>query len=200
MEIAIPRACQPDEQRVALTPAGVQALIRAGHTVYFEHEAGTGAGFADVDYSAVGAQVLYSPAEVYARGDLLLTVDGVPEPAIAWLRPRQLLCGFLRLSVMQRRILAALAQVQISTLSYELIRDENGVLPVLLPMSEITGRLLPQLARAPARDAQRRARHTAGAVARRAFGRGGHSWRWNGRRQRSLRAERLGRAYNGARP
>jgi len=146
MEIAIPRACQPDEQRVALTPAGVHALIRAGHTVYVEHDAGTGAGFADIDYSDVGAQVLYSPAEVYARGDVLVTVDGVPEPAIDWLRPGQLLCGFLSLSVMQRRILAALARVQVSTLSYELIRYDDGVLPVLLPMSEIAGRLLPQLA------------------------------------------------------
>lgn len=146
MEIAIPRACQPDEQRVALTPAGVQALIRAGHTVYVERGAGIGAGFADVDYSVVGAQVLYSAAEVYARGDLLLTVDGIPEPAITWLRPGQLLCGFLRLSVIQRRVLAALAQAKISTLSYELIRYNDGVLPVLLPMSEIAGRLLPQLA------------------------------------------------------
>jgi len=146
MEIAIPRACQSDEQRVALTPAGVHALIRAGHTVYVEHGAGIGAGFADVDYSDVGAQVLYNPTEVYARGDLLVTVDGVPEPAIAWLRSSQLLCGFLSLSVMQRRILAALAHAQISTLSYELIRYDDGALPVLLPMSEIAGRLLPQLA------------------------------------------------------
>jgi alanine dehydrogenase len=146
MEIAIPRACQPDEQRVALTPAGAQALIRAGHTLYVEHDAGVGAGFADPDYIAAGAQVVYSTAEVYARGDLLVTVDGVPDWAIAWLRPGQLLCGFLRLSVMQRRKLEALAHARISTLSYELIRDDDGVLPVLLPMSEITGRLLPQLA------------------------------------------------------
>lgn len=146
MEITIPRACQPDEQRVALTPAGVQALIHAGHTVYVERDAGVGAGFADTDYVAVGAQVAYSAAEVYARGDLLVTVDGVPEAAIDWLRPNQLLCGFLGLSVIAQRVLAALARVRVSTLSYELIRYDDGELPVLLPMSEIAGRLLPQLA------------------------------------------------------
>lgn len=146
MDIAMPRACQPDEQRVALTPPGVQALTRAGHTVYVESGAGIGAGFSDSAFSAAGAQIVYGDAETIARGELLVTVDGVPARAIGWLRPDQLLCGFLGLSVIQRRVLAALAAAGVSTLSYELIRDDDGVLPVLTPMSEIAGRLLPQLA------------------------------------------------------
>lgn len=145
MNIAIPRACLNDELRVALTPAGVQGLVRAGHTVYIESGAGEGAGFADTAFSAAGGQVVYGTNETIARADLLLTVDGVPEAVVPWLRPGQILCGFLGLSIMQHRTLAALAAAQVTTLSYELIRAD-GVMPVLMPMSEITGRLLPQLA------------------------------------------------------
>ena len=97
MDIAIPLAILPDEQRVALTPAGVQALTRAGHTVYIERAAGSGAGFADSDFSAAGAQIVYGPREIYSRGDLLVTLDGVPEAALPVLRPGQVVCGFLRL-------------------------------------------------------------------------------------------------------
>jgi alanine dehydrogenase len=146
MEIAIPTAILPDEQRVALTPAGVQALSNDGHTVYIEHNAGVHAGFADGDYSDAGAQIVYGPQEIYLRGELLVTVDGVPESALPVLRHGQVLCGFLRLSLLPRSMLAALESAAISTLSYELIQRDDGALPVLLPMSEITGRLLPQLA------------------------------------------------------
>jgi alanine dehydrogenase len=145
MDIAIPRACLADEQRVALTPAGVQALTRAGHSVYVERGAGEGAGFTDIAFTTAGAQLVYSAEEAIARGDLLVTVDGVPEGVFPWLRHGQLLCGFLGLSVIRRHALSELAAAGVTTLSYELIRD-NGVLPVLMPMSEITGRLLPQLA------------------------------------------------------
>lgn len=123
----------------------MQALIRAGHRVYIESGAGEGAGFADAAYSAVGAQLVYGANEAIVRGDLLVTVDGIPESSIGWLRPDQLVCGFLGLSIMRRRTLAALAAAKATTLSYELIRDDDA-LPVLMPMSEIAGRLLPQLA------------------------------------------------------
>jgi alanine dehydrogenase len=146
MDIAIPLAILPDEQRLALTPAGVQALTRAGHTVYIERGAGIGAGFADSDFSAAGAQIAYGPLEIYSRGDLLVTLDGVPEAALSVLRPGQVVCGFLRLALLPRYTLAALAARGVSTLSYELIQRDDGALPVLLPMSEITGRILPQLA------------------------------------------------------
>src|SRR6266487_6754779 len=126
MEIAIPRAGHPDEQRVALTPAGVQELAAAGHTVYVERGAGLGAGFANSDYSASGAQVVYSAAEIYGRGQLLITVDGVSESALQLLRPGQIVCGFLLLTVVRRRMLAALAAAGASTLSYELIQRESG--------------------------------------------------------------------------
>jgi alanine dehydrogenase len=146
MDIAIPRAGHPDEQRVAVTPAGVQTLIAAGHVVYVEHDVGRGAGFTDSDFSAAGARVVYGPEEIYRRGELLLTLDGVADSVIPLLRPGQIVCGFLMLTVIRRPALAAFAAAGVSTLSYELIQCEDGALPVLVPMSEIVGRLLPQLA------------------------------------------------------
>lgn len=146
MDIAIPRADHTGEQRVALTPAGVQTLTSAGHAVYVEQGAGVEAGFTDAAFVEAGAQIVYGPEEIYTRGDLLVTVNGVPETALSLLRPGHTLCGFLHLAVMPRRTLAELAAAKVSTLSYELIQRDDGVMPVLLPMSEITGRLLPQLA------------------------------------------------------
>jgi alanine dehydrogenase len=146
MHIAIPRPSQADEQRIALTPAGVQTLVGAGHTVYVESGAGIGAGFADSAFGAIGATIVYSSEEIYARGDLILTVNGVPAAAFRHLRRGQLLCGFLPLAVLPGRTLDALCAAGVSTLSYDMIRRDGGARPVLLPMSEIAGRLLPQLA------------------------------------------------------
>jgi len=146
MDIAISRAMMPDEQRIALTPAGVQSLTSAGHTVYVDHEAGLSAGFTDNDFNAAGARIVYHPDEIYSRGDLLVTVDGVPEAAQRLLRPGQIICGFLHLTMLPQRRLAALAATRVTTISYELIQCDSGELPVLESMSEITGRLLPQLA------------------------------------------------------
>jgi alanine dehydrogenase len=146
MNIAIPHAHLPDEQRVAVTPAGVQALTSAGHTVYVACGAGIEAGFSDADFDAAGARIVYHPDEIYTRGELLLTLDGVPETALPLLRSGQIVCGFLHLAILPQRVLAALAASGVSTLSYELIRRDDGAMPILMPMSEITGRLLPQLA------------------------------------------------------
>jgi alanine dehydrogenase len=146
MDISIPRAWSPDERRVAITPAGVRTLSGDGHAIFVESGAGLGAGFTDADYTEAGALVAYGPEEVYARGDLLATVDGVAPMALDLLRSDQAACGFLHLSVAPHRTVAALIDSGVSTLSYELIRRDDGLLPVLMSMSEICGRLLPQLA------------------------------------------------------
>lgn len=146
MDISIPRPWSPDERRVALTPAGVRALVAAGHAVYVEAGAGAGAGFEDRDFAEAGAQIAYGPEEAYARGDLLATVDGVAPEALPTLHAGQVVGGFLHLGVAPSSTIEALGASGARTLSYELIRRDDGVLPVLLPMSEICGRLLPQLA------------------------------------------------------
>ncbi len=112
--------------------------------MFVESGAGDGAGFTDASYSAVGAHIAYGPEEIYARGNLLLTVDGVPDHALPMVRSGQIVCGFLHL--LPRRIIDSLAAAVASPLSYEAIRRDDGIAPVLLPMSEICGRLMPQLA------------------------------------------------------
>jgi alanine dehydrogenase len=146
MDIVIPIAHRPDELRVALTPVGVRVLTSAGHRVYVACGAGTSAGFDDAAFIGAGAQITYSADEIYTRGDLLVTIDGVPDTMLGMLRPRQIVCGFLHLTLLSQRARAALADSGIRTVSYELIQRPSGVMPVLLPMSEIAGRLLPQLA------------------------------------------------------
>lgn len=146
MDIGIPRAWSPEERRVALTPAGVRALAAGGHAVYVERGAGLGAGFDDQAYEEAGAQIAYDHEEVYARAELLVTVDGVAPDALGALRGGQVVCGFLHLNIAPTRTIEALADSGARTLSYELIRRDDGALPVLLPMSEICGRLLPQIA------------------------------------------------------
>jgi alanine dehydrogenase len=146
MDIAIPRALTPGEHRVALTPVGVRTLTDDGNSVFVEQGAGEGAGFSDAAYAEAGAQIAYGPEEVYARGDLLATVDGVPPTALGMVRHGQVVCGFLHLAVAPRRTVAAFASAGASLLSYEQIRREDGILPVLRAMSEICGRMLPQLA------------------------------------------------------
>jgi len=146
INIAIPQAYRPDEQRVALTPAGVRSLYSVGHRVYIARGAGASAGFDDADFSDAGARIVYSSDELYSRGELIVSIDGVPESMFGTLRPGQIICGFLHMTMLPQRTLAALAATGVSTLSYELIQRDDGVMPVLMPMSEIAGRLLPQLA------------------------------------------------------
>ena len=79
MRIGCPKEIKPQEGRVGLTPAGVDALVRAGHEVYMEHNAGIESGFSDAEYSAVGAKILPSPVEVYQIADMIIKVK---EPLI----------------------------------------------------------------------------------------------------------------------
>src|SRR3990172_12606860 len=76
MIIGVPREVRPSEYRVGLTPAGTDALLRRGHTVYVERGAGAGAGFADKEYQAVGAQLAFSPEEVWRRAQVVVKVGG----------------------------------------------------------------------------------------------------------------------------
>jgi alanine dehydrogenase len=146
MEIAIPRAHTPDEHRVAITPAGARTLTHAGHVVFVEEGAGAAAGFSDDAYSEAGARLVFGPLEIYARGQILATIDGLPDTAPPTMRPGQIVCGFLHLGIRTRRAVQSIAAARLSTVSYELIQTNDGALPVLMPMSEICGRLLPQIA------------------------------------------------------
>jgi alanine dehydrogenase len=148
MEFGIPKEVRDrqSEARVGLTPAGVRGLIRAGHTVYVERKAGMGAGFHDEEYIQQGAQIVYSAAEVYGRSDVVIKVARPTQKEHKLFRPGQIIFSFLHLQVASPDLYEALHEREITAIAYEMIRDEAGLFPILLPMSAVAGRLAPIIA------------------------------------------------------
>ncbi|HEY67541.1 MAG: alanine dehydrogenase [Chloroflexi bacterium] len=146
MNIGIPKERRDLERRVGLTPYGVDLLTRAGHTCYIEKEAGLGAGFTDYHYERAGGCIVYSGEEVYGRADMVLKAVRPTQEELEWLREGQILCGFLHLAAARREIVRTLLEKKITAIAYETIEEEDGTLPVLRTMSEVAGRMAPQLA------------------------------------------------------
>ena len=146
MNIGIPRERRERERRVGLTPYGVELLTRSGHTCYVEKNAGLGAGFTDYHYEKAGGRIVYSGVEVYGRADLVLKAVRPTEEELDWLREGQIIAGFLHLAAARRRKVEVLLEQRITAIAYETISDDEGMLPVLRTMSEVAGRMAPQLA------------------------------------------------------
>lgn len=146
MEFGVPREVRDLEKRVGLTPAGVLALVQAGHTVYVEKDGGTGAGFSDENYRQAGAQVVYSAAEVYGRSDIVVKVTRPTAQEHRLFRPGQTIFSFLHLPVASPDLLQALVEREITAIAYEMIEEDDGVRPVSVPTSEVAGRMTPLIA------------------------------------------------------
>ncbi|HLF26666.1 MAG TPA: alanine dehydrogenase [Anaerolineae bacterium] len=146
MNISVPRERRESEHRVGLTPAGVELLTAARHACYVEKNAGSGAGFSDVDYERAGARIVYSSEEVYGRADLVLKVARPTEEEVAWLREGSTLMGFLHLAAGKRERVEGLLAKRVTAIAYELIQSDDGLLPVLTPLSQAAGRMAPQIA------------------------------------------------------
>lgn len=139
MRIGVPKEIKPDEYRVALVPTGVRTLTEAGHQVRIEHTAGIGSGIEDAVFQEAGA-ILCGQEEVFAESDLIMKVK---EPLVAeWecLRPGQILYAYLHLAAAPG-LAHALIERQISAIAFETIQTATGALPLLIPMSEIAGRM-----------------------------------------------------------
>lgn len=146
MNFGIPKEIRPLEYRVALAPACVDALVKAGHQVYVERGAGLSAGFRDRDYQSVGGDIVYNPTEVYGRADVVIKVARPTKDEYEQFRPRQLLLAFLHAAVASPDLLQALRESEVTAIGYETIEDPSGNLPVLLPTSEVAGRMAPLIA------------------------------------------------------
>jgi alanine dehydrogenase len=146
MNIGIPKERRPFEFRVGLSPAGVEILTQQGHQVYVEHEAGIGAGFDDREFERAGARVVYSPEEVFVRGDVLLKVARPTKEELTWLRPNTAILGLLHLASSREDKVEALLEKKITAIAYEQIETANGDLPVLRPFSQIGGRMAASVA------------------------------------------------------
>lgn len=144
MKIGCPKEIKPQEGRVGLTPAGVDALVRAGHEVYIQKNAGQESGFTDAEYAAVGAQLLATPKEVYDIADMIIKVKEPLELEYDLLKEGQLLFTYLHLAPDPAQTKALLDR-KITAIAYETVQMDDGSLPLLAPMSEVAGRLSVQI-------------------------------------------------------
>lgn len=144
MRIGIPKENKFDEKRVALAPAGVDLLTRAGHTVYIQNGAGEGSHFIDAEYERLGAKIVYSIDEVFQRSELIVKVSRLIPEECELLQENQTLFSFLHLAVSDRKILDTFLSKKITSIGYELI-EEDCDLPILHTMSEIAGQLSIQI-------------------------------------------------------
>lgn len=146
MDIGIPNEQNPTEHRVGLTPAGVRLLVREDHHCHVERGAGLGAGFPDEVFEEAGARIVYATNEVYERSDLVLKVGSPTKNEVEMLREGQTICAFWHLAARPREITEALVEKRVTAVAYETIERDDGMLPVLTPLSEIAGRMTPQIA------------------------------------------------------
>ncbi|MDQ4010383.1 MAG: alanine dehydrogenase [Actinomycetota bacterium] len=144
MKIGIPRELKIHEYRVAMTPAGVHELTRRGHDVLVERGAGAGCAFPDETYLAAGARIVALADEVWTQAQLVLKVkEPVPEE-YHQLRKGQILFTYLHLAA-SAECTAALIDAGTDAIAYETVQLPDGSLPLLAPMSEVAGRMAPQV-------------------------------------------------------
>lgn len=144
MIIGVPKELKQGENRVAMTPAGVEELTAAGHELIVQRGAGVGSGIPDEQYEAAGATVVDETGDVYERAEMIVKVKE-PEPhELVWLRPKQILFTYLHLAA-HPEVTRALAEAGVTGIAYETVQLPDGTLPLLTPMSEVAGRMAVQI-------------------------------------------------------
>jgi alanine dehydrogenase len=144
MKIGCPKEIKPQEFRVGVTPNAAREAVAHGHTVLIETSAGTGAGFTDADYVAAGAKIVPTAEEVFAASDMIVKVKEPQAVERKRLREGQVLFTYLHLAPDMEQTRDLLAS-GVTGIAYETVTDDRGGLPLLAPMSEVAGRLAPQV-------------------------------------------------------
>ena len=144
MKIGLPKEIKDNEYRVGLTPAGVDALVKAGHTLFVQKSAGEGSGFSDDQYVKAGATIIDSADDVWAEGDMIVKVKEPIAPEYPRMRENQLLFTYLHLAP-EFELTKQMMERKVTGVAYETIVDANGKLPLLTPMSEVAGRMSVQV-------------------------------------------------------
>lgn len=144
VKVGIPREVKNNEFRVAITPAGAHELVRNGHKVYVEKDAGLGSSITNEEFVSAGAEILPTADDVWAAGDLILKVKEPIAEEYHRLHKGQTLFTYLHLAA-SRPCTDALLESGITSVAYETVQLANGSLPLLAPMSEVAGRLAPQV-------------------------------------------------------
>ncbi len=144
MIVGVTKEIKKNENRVAITPAGVEAFIKAGHQVIIEKSAGVGSGITDEEYTAAGAEILDTPKEVFAKADMIMKVKEPLPPEYGLFKENQILFTYLHLAP-EPTLTKALLDAKIIGIAYETVQPEDGSLPLLAPMSEVAGRMAVQI-------------------------------------------------------
>ncbi|MDH6306938.1 alanine dehydrogenase [Parabacteroides sp. PF5-5] len=140
MIVGVPKEIKNNENRVALTPAGAKELVRRGHTVYVQHTAGEGSSFPDEEYINAGAKILPTIEDVYNIAEMIVKVKEPIASEYSLVRPGQLLFTYFHFASEEALTLAMMKSKSIC-LAYETVENADRTLPLLIPMSEVAGRM-----------------------------------------------------------
>ena len=143
MIIGVPKEIKIHEYRVGMTPSGVKSLIDMGAKVYVEQQAGVGSGFSDKEYENAGAKILQTKKEIYDVADLIIKVKEPIEEEFGLMKQGQCIYTYLHLAV-AKELAQVFVSKKITAIAYETIQEEDQSLPLLVPMSEVAGKLSTQ--------------------------------------------------------
>lgn len=144
MIVGVPKEVKDHEARVGVTPAGVKALAEAGHTVLVETQAGEESGFPDEAYQNAGAEIVGDAGDVWGKAAMVVKVKEPVEPEYAYFREALILFTYLHLAPVPE-LTDKLLESKMIGIAYETVRDRQGTLPLLTPMSEVAGRMSVQV-------------------------------------------------------
>ena len=144
MIVGVPKEIKISENRVGMTEAGVRQLVKEGHTVYVEKDAGLGSGILNAHYEKDGAKILDTKAEVYRLSDMIVKVKEPLPDEYELLKENQILYTYLHLAA-EPRLTKVLCERKVKAIAYETIQSADGSLPLLTPMSEVAGRMATQI-------------------------------------------------------
>ncbi len=144
MIIGVPKEIKDNEARVGITPAGAHALTQAGHKVLVETQAGAASGFPDTEYQNAGAEIVGEPGWVWGKAEMVVKVKEPIEREYAFFRKGLVLFTYLHLAPLPE-LTNKLLETGVIGIAYETVRDKSGMLPLLMPMSEVAGRMSVQV-------------------------------------------------------
>ncbi len=144
MIVGVPKEIKISENRVGMTETGVLQLVKDGHTVYVEKDAGLGSQIANEDYIKSGAKILDTKAEVYGVADMIVKVKEPLPDEYDLLKENQIIYAYLHLAA-EPELIKAFVEKKVKAVAYETIEDKNGGLPLLMPMSAVAGRMAIQV-------------------------------------------------------
>ena len=143
MQVGVPKEIKNNEDRVAMTPSGVVHLVRSGHEVFIQKDAGKGSGFLDEEYETAGASIVQTAAEAWSK-DMVMKVKEPIASEYGFFRKGLILFTYLHLAP-EHELTQELIRKEVIGIAYETVQLKNGSLPLLTPMSEVAGRMATQI-------------------------------------------------------